>query len=150
MLDDKSIGRHGAVRSQLDAAQMVHPVICDKSLAHGDDTDFETLYAIPHTSADAPTGGTGESRRRFLAPAPHIPLRMKNSPYTGACRSRTCVFLRKLAGLSNGRGGIRTPEDVSQQIYSLPRLATPALARIDSAAYLIGMTREGNIRREPR
>lgn len=29
----------------------------------------------------------------------------------------------------NGRGGIRTPEGFRQQIYSLPRLATPALAR---------------------
>lgn len=35
---------------------------------------------------------------------------------------------RSTRNLANGRRGIRTPEGVSQQIYSLPRLSTPASA----------------------
>ncbi len=59
-----------------------------------------------------------------------VSTKNEQAPPTGrACRLRTCVFRRKNAENWNGRGGIRTPEDVSQQIYSLPRLATPALAR---------------------
>ena len=52
------------------------------------------------------------------------------TPYFEAVSPPDATRREGAARLNNGRGGIRTPEGVNQQIYSLPRLATPALAPI--------------------